>query len=74
MSVVHDEARLGFAETQATLLSEAQWLALPPGLAFEMLPAFVMPNDPAVAALLDEAAVLLAEGRHVGAAACQSQP
>ena len=59
VSVVHESATLGLAEEQATLLSGTHWLSRPPGLAFEMLPAFVMPNDPAVTALLDEAAVLL---------------
>ncbi|GEA87053.1 DNA helicase [Cellulomonas cellasea] len=43
------------------LLAPRQWLAVPPVLAMELLAAFVMPNHPAVGALVDEACVLLAE-------------
>ena len=59
VSVIHDGETLGLQEIQATLLSGTHWLSLPPGLAFELLPAFVMPNDPAISKLLDEASVLL---------------
>src|SRR4051794_20227659 len=41
------------------LLAARQWLRLPRVLSLEMLAAFVMPNDPAVAALVDEASALL---------------
>jgi hypothetical protein len=38
------------------VLAAQQWLATPPTLALEMLAAHVMPNHPAVAALMDEVA------------------
>ena len=38
------------------VLAAHQWLATPPALALELLAAHVMPNDPAVAALLPEIA------------------
>lgn len=41
------------------ILAGNQWQSRPPGLAMEMLAAYVMPNDPAVTALLTEAAVHL---------------
>jgi hypothetical protein len=50
---------LGRTQREVTLLAGNQWLARPRGLAYELLTSFVMPNDPAVATLLDEAAVLL---------------
>ena len=37
----------GSSSQQVVLLAGNQWLSRPPGLAFELLPAFVMPNDPA---------------------------
>lgn len=43
------------------LLAPRQWLAVPPVLAMELLAAFVMPNHPAVGAVVDEACALLAE-------------
>ncbi|GAB2680928.1 DUF3320 domain-containing protein [Thalassiella azotivora] len=47
--------------TDVQVLAAKQWLAFPPELGLEMLAAFVMPNDPAVARLVDEAADLLRE-------------
>ncbi len=41
------------------VLAAHQWLAVPEPLAFEMLAAFVIPNDPAVARLVSEASNLL---------------
>ncbi|MGY1823324.1 DUF4011 domain-containing protein [Geodermatophilus sp. SYSU D00079] len=43
------------------VLAASQWLAAPLPLALEMLAAHVMPNHPAVTALIDEASVLLEE-------------
>ena len=44
------------------VLAAAQWLATPLPLALEMLAAHVQPDDPALTALLAEAAQLLEEG------------
>ncbi|MDQ1752167.1 MAG: hypothetical protein QOE71_3223 [Pseudonocardiales bacterium] len=41
------------------VLAAHQWLAAPQPLAFEMLAAFVTPNDPAIAGLVAEASALL---------------
>ncbi|MFC5379320.1 DUF4011 domain-containing protein [Aquipuribacter nitratireducens] len=41
------------------VLPARHWLARPAQLSFELLPAFVMPNDPAVTALVAEAGDLL---------------
>lgn len=41
------------------VLAAHQWLAVPEPLAFEMLAAFFIPNDPAVARLVSEASNLL---------------
>lgn len=46
-------------ESDATILASHQWLALPRGLALEMLSAHVMPNSPAIGALMDDAADIL---------------
>ncbi|HEX2073204.1 MAG TPA: DUF4011 domain-containing protein, partial [Geodermatophilus sp.] len=43
------------------VLAANQWLATPVPLALEMLAAHVMPNHPAVTALIDEASALLEE-------------
>src|SRR5829696_1949206 len=44
------------ATVRTQVLAAHQWLATPPALALEMLAAHVMPNDPAVTALLPELA------------------
>jgi hypothetical protein len=59
VEVSHDGRTIGTAQEHVELLAGNQWLADPPGLAFELLTAFVLPNDPAIALLLDEAAVRL---------------
>ncbi|MGQ0845288.1 MAG: DUF3320 domain-containing protein [Sporichthyaceae bacterium] len=48
-------AVLATARVEVELLPGAMWLAVPPGLSYEMLAAHVLPNDPAVADLLGEA-------------------
>ena len=57
--VEHEGDEVGARAAQTQLLPGNHWQAQPPGLCFELLPAFVMPNDPAVQALLDEATELL---------------
>ncbi len=47
------------ASVETRVLAARQWLALPAELSMELLAAFVMPHDPAVGPLLDEAAALL---------------
>ncbi|MCU1605860.1 MAG: putative helicase, partial [Modestobacter sp.] len=61
VSVEQDGAVLGSARVPVTVLAAAQWLATPLSLAMEMLAAHVMPNHPAVTALVGEAAELLRE-------------
>ncbi len=55
------EEVLATASADVRVLAARQWLAVPPELSMEMLAAFVMPHDPAVGPLLDEAAGLLRE-------------
>lgn len=57
--VEHEGETLGERTAHVELLSGRHWRAAPLHLAMEMLAAFVMPNDPAIGQLLDEAAVLL---------------
>src|SRR3712207_2645325 len=52
---------LGRARVDLQVLAAQQWLATPVPLALEMLAAHVLPQHPALTALLEEAAVLLAE-------------
>ncbi|GAB3358865.1 DUF4011 domain-containing protein [Modestobacter lapidis] len=59
VSVEQDGAVLGSARVPVVVLAAAQWLATPLSLAMEMLAAHVLPNHPAVPALLGEAAELL---------------
>ncbi len=51
---------VGSSSQQVVLLAGNQWLSRPPGLAYELLASFVMPNDPAIGDLLTEAAAILA--------------
>ena len=55
-TLVHEQS------VDVRVLAARQWLAQPKELALEVLPAFVMPNDPAVGRLVDEAAALLRQG------------
>ena len=50
---------LARSRTDMRLLAAQQWLAVPTVLSLELLAAFVMPNHPAVTALISEAADLL---------------
>ncbi|MCW2697991.1 MAG: helicase, partial [Modestobacter sp.] len=59
VSVEQDGAVLGSARVPVVVLAAAQWLATPLSLAMEMLAAHVLPNHPAVPALVGEAAELL---------------
>lgn len=52
---------LASASSDIRVLAARQWLADPPELSMELLAAFVMPHDPAVAPLLDEVSALLRE-------------
>jgi len=59
-SLLIDGAVAAQADEPIQLLAAQQWVARPVDLALEMLSAHVLPNHPAVATLLGEAAVLLA--------------
>ena len=61
VSVEDDDGLLAEHVEAVELLAASQWLAAPRLLAMELLAAFVMPNDPAVQDLLEEAAALLLE-------------
>jgi hypothetical protein len=61
VQVLGDGVLLAERSVSVDLLAARQWVAAPPMLAMELLAAFVMPNHPAVATLVEEAAVLLAE-------------
>ena len=61
VSVEQDGEVLGSARVPVQVLAAAQWLATPLELAMEMLAAHVLPNHPAVPALVAEAAELLRE-------------
>ncbi|HEX5331756.1 MAG TPA: DUF3320 domain-containing protein [Cellulomonas sp.] len=59
--VLGDGVLLAERSLPVELLAARQWVAVPPLLATELLAAFVMPNHPAVAALVAEASDLLVE-------------
>ncbi|MEN3268697.1 MAG: hypothetical protein V7646_5591 [Pseudonocardia sp.] len=60
VSVSAEGQLLGKSEQPVTLLAGNQWLAAEPlGLSFELLSSFVLPNDPAIVRLLDDAAEVL---------------
>src|SRR5919107_5813472 len=61
VEVTAGDRPLGGARVGLQVLAAQQWLATPVPLALEMLAAHVLPQHPALPALLDEAAVLLAE-------------
>src|SRR3954465_10296040 len=61
VSVEQDGEVFGSARVPVQVLAAAQWLATPLELAMEMLAAHVLPNHPAVPALVAEAAELLRE-------------
>src|SRR5688500_10153710 len=62
-----DGVLLGEGSRVVQVLAAQQWLATPVPLALEMLAAHVMPNHPAVTALVSEAAGLLEEKTGSGA-------
>ncbi len=55
-SVLVDEHEVAVAECPVTVLGGGQWVARPVPLALELLAAHVLPQDPAVDAILTEAA------------------
>jgi hypothetical protein len=61
VDVTVDGDDVGGTAVPVQVLAAGQWLAAPLPLAPEMLAAHVLPNHPAVAVLLEEAAVLLGE-------------
>src|SRR5688500_4600328 len=62
-----DGELIGEAGSSVQVLAAQQWLATPLPLALEMLAAHVMPNHPAVTALVSEAAGVLEERTGRGA-------
>src|ERR671911_121960 len=67
VEILADGEVLGEGERVVQVLAAQQWLASPLPLALEMLAAHVMPNHPAVTALVSEAADLLEERTGRGA-------
>src|SRR5919107_2637755 len=67
VEVTDGDRLLGTARVGLQVLAAQQWLATPVPLALEMLAAHVVPQHPALPALLEEAAVLLAERSGSGA-------
>src|SRR6478609_9530705 len=67
VEVESDGELLGSALRPVQVLAAQQWLATPLPLALEMLAAHVMPNHPAITALVAEAADLLEEKTGSGA-------
>ncbi|SNS42153.1 Protein of unknown function [Geodermatophilus saharensis] len=61
IDVTVDGADVGGTAVPVQVLAAGQWLAAPLPLALEMLAAHVLPNHPAVGALLEEAAALLGD-------------
>jgi hypothetical protein len=61
VEVTDGDRLLGSARVGLQVLAAQQWLATPVPLALEMLAAHVLPQHPAIPAVLDEAADLLAE-------------
>jgi hypothetical protein len=54
LTVEHEGETLGETLVDVQLLAARHWLANPRGLALELLASFVMPNDPAITALMQE--------------------
>ncbi len=59
VAVTHDGEELGNAEESVEVLAGSQWLAVPPGLAVELLAVHVMPNAPQITALMPRVAELV---------------
>jgi hypothetical protein len=58
-SLLVDDRTVAVTDQSIQLLAAHQWIARPVDLALEMLSAHVLPNDPEIGTLLDEAAALL---------------
>src|SRR5215213_7495662 len=67
VEVESDGELLGEGSRVVQVLAAQQWLATPLPLALEMLAAYVMPNHPAITALVSEAADLLEQRTGSGA-------
>src|SRR4051812_42739287 len=67
VEVLSDGDTLGEGSRVVQVLAAQQWLATPLPLALEMLAAYVMPNHPAITALVSEAADLLEQRTGSGA-------
>src|SRR3954453_9334989 len=67
VEVEADGELLGEGSRVVQVLAAQQWLATPLPLALEMLAAYVMPNHPAITALVSEAADLLEQKTGSGA-------
>src|SRR4051812_18861573 len=67
VEVEADSELLGEGSRAVQVLAAQQWLATPLPLALEMLAAYVMPNHPAITALVSEAADLLEQRTGSGA-------
>ena len=61
VEVEHDGQPIGEAAGSVQVLAAQQWLATPLPLALELLAAHVMPNHPAITALVADAAQVLEE-------------
>lgn len=68
-TLTRDDVVLAETRHEVRVLAAGHWLNQPRELSLELLPAFVMPNDPAVAALLVEVGALLQ--RRTGSASVQ---
>ena len=61
IAVTHDGEELGSAEYPVQVLAGSQWLAVPRGLAEELLAVHVMPNAPQITALMPRVAELVGQ-------------
>ena len=59
IKVTHNDEELGSAEYPVQVLAGSQWLAVPHGLAEELLAVHVMPNAPQITALMPRVAELV---------------
>ncbi|MBK7820484.1 MAG: DUF4011 domain-containing protein [Tessaracoccus sp.] len=58
IAVVHDGEEVASVDEDVAILAGSQWLAVPPGLAEELLAVHVMPNAPQITALMPRVADL----------------
>ena len=59
VTVTHDGEELGSVDAPVEVLAGSQWLAVPPGLAVELLAVHVMPNAPQITALMPRVAEVM---------------